>query len=147
MISGSTRFFLMAGVMLVSSVVGWAAEPIRIMPVGDSITVGCTNLPGQPEVPFEYGWRAGLYTQLTNAGYSFQYVGSSDHHPTPGVSYTGPDLAALGQDYHNSVGGMGSAWVSENITGWIRDSNPDVILLMIGINDIPQYSTAQPYVA
>ena len=45
-------------------------EPFRIMPVGDSITVGYTNLAGQSEVPFTYGYRSGLYTQLTDAGYS-----------------------------------------------------------------------------
>ena len=139
------RFLVIAGMLAATCVASQAAETIRIMPVGDSITVGYTNLPGQPEVPFEYGWRAGLYTRLTDAGCSFQYVGTSTQHPTPGPGYTGPDLAALNQDYHNGGGGGGTAWVSENITGWIRDSNPDVILLMIGINDIPQYSTGQPY--
>ena len=72
----------MVGVLAVAGPAA-GAEPIRIMPVGDSITVGYTNLPGQPDVPFEYGYRAGLYTRLTDADYSFQFVGNSTEHPTP----------------------------------------------------------------
>ena len=117
--------------------------PIRIMPVGDSITVGYTNLPGQPYVPFEYGYRADLYTRLVDAGYpSFQFVGSSTEHPTPEPS--GVDLAGLNQDYHNGYGGQGISYISSNIASWIRADNPDVILLMIGINDIGQGGTGNP---
>lgn len=121
------------------------AEPIRIMPVGDSITTGYTNLPGQPYVPFGYGYRGGLYTRLTDAAYSFQYVGSSPEHPTPDPSCPNfVDLAAAEQDYHNGYGGQGITYISNNIVNWMRADNPDVILLMIGINDIGEYSVGNP---
>jgi len=143
MYSNMMRFLVIMEMLIATGAASRADEPIRIMPVGDSIAVGYTNLPGQPEVPFEYGWRAGLYTQLTSAGHSFQYVGSSGQ-PVPGPGYTGPDLEGLDQNHLYGGGGGGTSWVSENIRGWVRDSNPDVILLMIGINDIPQYSTGHP---
>lgn len=117
-------------------------EPFRIMPIGDSITVGYTNLAGQPEVPFTYGCRADLYTRLTDAGYSFQYVGGSTEHPTPSSDCL--NLAALNQDYHNGYGGQGVGYIANNIADWMQADNPDVILLMIGINDIVQGATGNP---
>jgi hypothetical protein len=117
-------------------------EPIHIMPIGDSITVGYTNLPGQPDVPFEYGYRGGLYTRLTAAGYSFEFVGSSPEHPSPGPSAV--NLASLNQDYHNGYGGRGTSYIFDNITDWMAASNPDVILLMIGINNIAGGSSGNP---
>lgn len=117
-------------------------EPFRIMPVGDSITVGYTNLAGQSEVPFTYGYRSGLYTQLTDAGYSFQYVGGSTEHPTPSSDCV--NLAALNQDYHNGYGGQGISYIASNIASWMQADNPDVILLMIGINDIAPSATGNP---
>ncbi len=111
------------------------ADLVRIMPVGDSITVGATNLPGQPEVPFEYGYRAGLYTRLTIAGYApFQFVGGSPQHIAPGPAVF--DLAGVNQDYHNGYGGEGINFIATNIRNWIETDNPDLILLMIGINDL-----------
>lgn len=118
------------------------ADLVRIMPIGDSITVGYTNLEGQPFVPFEYGYRAGLYTRLTDAGYSFQFVGQSTEHPTVGTTCV--DLAGLGQDCHNGYGGQGVGYVGDRIANWVRADNPDVVLLMIGINDIGQGSTGNP---
>ena len=47
----------------------WAGAPIRIQCVGDSITAGYTDNPTW-NVPFEFGYRSGLYTRLTDAGYS-----------------------------------------------------------------------------
>lgn len=52
------------------------------MPLGDSITAGYTDNPNWT-VDFEFGYRRGLYTRLTNAGYDFTYVGGS---PEPWVS-------------------------------------------------------------
>jgi lysophospholipase L1-like esterase len=125
------------------------AQTIRIMPVGDSITVGATSLEGapyfQPYVPFEYGYRADLYTRLTEAGYpSFQFVGSSPQGLVASPDATCVDLAALNQQYHNGYGGQGVSFIASNIAGWMREENPDVILLMIGINDIGQGSAGNP---
>ncbi len=114
------------------------AAPIRIDCIGDSITVGFTDNPTW-SVPFEFGYRSGLYTRLTNAGYSFQFVGSSPQ-PWNGVSgmptnTPSPDLRAVNQDHCEGYSGVGTSYVESNIGAWLAADNPDIILLMIGIND------------
>ena len=47
--------------------------PLRIMCVGDSITAGYTDNP-KWDVPFEFGYRQGLFERLQKAGYQFQFV-------------------------------------------------------------------------
>lgn len=116
----------------------WAGTPIRIECVGDSITAGYTDNPTW-HVPFEFGYRSGLYTRLTNAGISFQFVGASPE-PWNGAFGTptntpSPDLRTVAQDQHRGYGGWGTGSVLSNIGGWLAADNPDVVLLMIGIND------------
>ena len=137
----------LVGLLCVSTAI--AADPIRIMAVGDSITVGYTdNRDGWTE-PFAFGYRGPLYTKLTDAGYDFDFVGAS---PEPWVSVTPPpedrvagfDLRTVGQDNHRGYGGKGISYISSNIANWMATDDPDVILLMIGINNISQYSTGEP---
>ncbi len=118
-----------------------ADEPLRIMCLGDSITVGYTDNPGWTNHPFKFGYRSGLYTRLTNASYNFLFVGASTEpwtgisgDPTHGGTYTPAfDLRDFGQDNHRGYGGAG---IWGNVNGWIAADNPDVILLLIGINGI-----------
>jgi len=120
-----------------------AANPLRIMVVGDSISVGYTDNP-KWTVPFEFGFRSGLYTRLTNSGMAVQFVGGS---PEPwngagranyGLPTNQPvvDLRPLGQDHCEGYGGRKSSYVLKNIPTWLAADSPDIILLMIGINDI-----------
>jgi len=124
-----------------------APAPLRICPVGDSITAGFTDNPNWT-VPFQFGYRSGLYTRLTNAHVSFQYVGSS---PQPWNENSGtvpnmpdPDLRTVGQDHHEGYSSQGTAFILSNIGNWITNDQPDVILLHIGINDIGLGSTDEP---
>lgn len=124
-----------------------ADEPLRIMCLGDSITVGYTDNPGWANHPFMFGYRSGLYTRLTSAGYHFQFVGGSTEpwtgisgDPTQGGTVTPPlDIRDLGQDMHRGYGGAG---IWNNVNGWIDADDPDVILLLIGINGISSGSPA-----
>ena len=123
------------------------AIPHRICPVGDSITAGFTDNPNWT-VPFEFGYRSGLYTRLTNNQVAFQFVGSSPE-PWDGVNGTVtnipiPDLRSVGQDHHEGYSGQGTAFVMTNMSNYLTNDLPDTILLMVGINDIPQGSTAEP---
>jgi lysophospholipase L1-like esterase len=128
---------------------------LRIMPLGDSITAGYTDSAGT--VPFSFGYRGPLYTRLTNAGYSVQYLGTSPQ-PwvgpwSPPTQISGIDLRTVGQDKHNGYAG----WIASDLTNGYGDypgivsalnqNNPDVVLLMIGINQIPQTGTANPVAA
>ena len=95
--------------------------PIRIMPLGDSITYG-TPIPG--------GYRNPLYHALTNLGYNVNFIGTQNGNATN----------ALPEIYHEGHGGWKisdpSIGLYENILGWFASiADPDVILLHIGTND------------
>ena len=126
------------------------AAPLRIMPLGDSITCGYTDNPNW-NVPFEFGYRGPLYTLLKNAGYEFQFVGAC---PQPFDNYSGDptrggtvaptlDLRPLGQNGHRGYGGVSIATTNTNVPTYLTSDNPDIILLMIGINGIGTGSPVQ----
>ena len=101
----------------------------RIMPLGDSITAGYGANVG--------GYRAELAVRLRAAGYSFSYVGSQNTYNPNGATglnheahsgWTTPELTAIVN------GAFSKNDTSANLI--ISTSNPDVILLMIGTNDM-----------
>jgi lysophospholipase L1-like esterase len=94
-----------------------AVPPIRIMPLGDSITYG---------VGAAGGYRLPLYTALTNAGFNVDYVGTQ----------TGNGAAGLGDSDHEGHSGWTIGGLYDNILLWFSQiSDPDVVLLHIGTND------------
>ena len=123
-----------------------AAQPLRIMCMGDSITTGYTDNPGWVNHPFEFGYRSGLHTLLTNAGYNFLFVGGSTEpwtgisgDPTRGGTYKPAfDLRDIGQDGHRGYGGKTASFLNTNILNWLAADNPDIILLKIGTNSQDQ---------
>ena len=117
------------------------ALPLRILCVGDSITVGYTDDSLSGAHPFMFGYRRGLYTHLTSANYNFKLVGSS---PQPVfVSYVPPfNLRDFGQDGHEGYGGETISGLTTKIAGYMASAKPDVILLMIGINEMGPDSPA-----
>jgi Tfp pilus assembly protein PilX len=120
-------------------------QTLRIMPMGDSITAGYTDNPHWNE-PLEFGYRSGLYTRLTAAGYNFELVGSSAEpwnnaygDPTKGGTVSPLlDLRSLGQDGHNGYGGKTASFLNANIHTWLAEDSPDIILLKIGTNSQDQ---------
>ena len=105
-----------------------AADLGKIMPMGDSITLG-SNVTG--------GYRDPLYTLLTNRADTFTFVGSQ-------TGSASAALTAAGQDHHEGhsgyviTNGTSRTGLDENLSSWIGPGheNPDKILLMIGSNDI-----------
>jgi lysophospholipase L1-like esterase len=90
--------------------------PLRIMPLGDSITVGVGS-------PGKNGWRADLQRRLREAGVSADFVGSESEG-------TSGDLD------HEGHGG----WTIEQIAAVVDRSlaayHPDIVLLHAGTNNI-----------
>jgi lysophospholipase L1-like esterase len=91
--------------------------PIRIMPLGDSITDGA-GAPG--------GYRAPLYNILTNAGFKVDFIGTQTDNGAPGLP--DPD--------HEGHSGWLIGQIDSIIEGvFSKVSDPDIILLLIGTND------------
>ena len=97
----------------------------RIMPLGDSITLGA--LSGTESG--NGGYRAGLWSSLTSGNYPVNFVGSLSYGPV-GMD---PD--------HEGHGGWRTDEISANIVTWLNMTQPDVVLLHIGTNDIIQGSS------
>jgi hypothetical protein len=127
-----------------SVVGGDTTAPLRIMPMGDSITVGYTNADWTGGA-FEFGYRSGLYTLLSNAGYDFRFIGNS----TEPWTYRDPrttdpawpptlNLGSLGQDGNNGYAGKTASFLNTNIASWLASQDPDIILLKIGTNSLDQ---------
>jgi len=106
--------------MLASVQPAMAAPPIRILPLGDSITYGSSS-PG--------GYRLPLYYLLTRAGFHVDFVGTMKDNSAPTL---------LDPDHEGHSG-----WRIDQIDAVIESvfaqiADPDVILLLIGTNDYGQ---------
>jgi lysophospholipase L1-like esterase len=96
-----------------------------MMPLGDSITEGGYNENGQWQIG--PGYRGPLYDELTRAGFSVDFVGSVQSGPS-----TMPDRD------HEGHSGWRIDQLTPEIAGWMTQSRPELILLMVGTNDIIQ---------
>ncbi|MBE9040902.1 SGNH hydrolase [Oscillatoriales cyanobacterium LEGE 11467] len=94
-------------------------RPIKIMPLGDSITDGYL-VPG--------GYRIDLWHRLNKRGYPFRFVGSRRN---------GPDM--LTQKQHEGHSGWTIDQIRRQLEGWLTQSQPDIILLIVGTNDMIRY--------
>lgn len=90
--------------------------PVRIMPMGDSIT-------GSPGC-----WRGNLWQQLDEAGHEVDFVGGESQACNPAGS--DPD--------HEGHGGYLVTQSVENgdTRRWLEQNTPDVLLLHFGTNDV-----------
>jgi lysophospholipase L1-like esterase len=95
-----------------------AGGPVRILPLGDSLTDGYV---------FEGGYRIDLRAMLLAAHHDIDFVGSR---------YSGP----LGLGDKNHEGHVG--WRIDELTGgagpWLRAYQPRVVLLLVGTQDMLQ---------
>lgn len=101
---------------------------VRLMPLGDSITVG-TYTATTPADGSNIGYRRKLFADLTaNAGnrYDVNFVGSQQE----------GQAAQVGDPDHEGHGGFTGPQVAANITQWLNDQPPDIVLLHIGTNDL-----------
>ncbi len=95
---------------------GSALAPVRMMPLGDSITDGF-NVPG--------GYRVDLWQKFLAGGQQVDFVGSASNGPS-----------SLTDKNHEGHSGWTIAQIDSNISGWLATYQPGTILLHIGTNDI-----------
>ena len=88
---------------------------VRIMPLGDSITVGFPENKG--------GYRGTLYQKLVDAGYALDFVGGEHDGPI-----CDPD--------HEGHSSRTADWIRDNVLGWLTRSRAEIVLLHIGTNSI-----------
>ncbi|MEU8005543.1 GDSL-type esterase/lipase family protein [Catellatospora sp. NPDC049111] len=95
-----------------------AATPIRIMPLGDSITGG----PGC--------WRAVLWDRLQRSGFTdIDFVGTQ--------AGGGCNLASWDGDNEGHGGYRATGIADQNqLPGWLAATHPDIVLVHLGTNDI-----------
>lgn len=126
--SKSTKLFISAiAILIAMATLLWsltlaqgaqAATPVKVMPLGDSITDGFTTAGG---------YRIQFYNRLVADGLtgSLDFVGSQSNGP-----------ASLLDREHEGHTGWHVADLSANINTWMTNSSPSIVMLMIGTNDI-----------
>ncbi len=127
---------------LVRSYNATCTTPVKIMPVGDSITQGSasgadTENPERDDPLYWTSYRKDLWDSLLAAGANVDFVGSQQHGSGAGVF-----------DYdHEGHGGFSAYDVAygdpsrpgeHSISQWLSDQDPDVVLLHIGTNDLTE---------
>ena len=115
-------FFRLAVALFLTVSAQAQTPPIRILPMGDSITFGSGGTANLG------GYRSKLYASLTTAGFNVDYIGSLTTNSS-GI----PD-----QD-HEGHGGWRIDQLDSNVPAWFGSfADADVILLHIGTNDFGQ---------
>jgi lysophospholipase L1-like esterase len=104
-------------VLFAQPTVSSAATPVRIMPLGDSIT-------GSPGC-----WRALLWNRLQSTGFTnIDFVGTLPPQGC-GVAYDG--------DNEGHGGFLATNIASQNLLpGWLNATHPDVVVMHLGTNDV-----------
>ena len=136
-------------------------EPVRIMPLGDSITEGVqsdsddTGNPDfdSPAMSVRVGYRKQLYTLLNNDGYSFDLVGSQidagsgsfadyQHEGHPG--YTDAEISGVIDPNSSNSDEFNAS--TDGVYNWLEQNPADVILLHAGTNNVGTRNSSQ-YIA
>lgn len=133
------RFARTFAIFAVCSIPVIGAGAIHIMPLGDSITVGYTGTTPE-EAPG--GFRNNLFAGLKAAGIRVEFDGTLEQNPSPllvaakqtrnegasGFLIKGIPLASYPGGFYPGL--------YENLDAWFKEFHPDIVLLMIGTNDI-----------
>jgi lysophospholipase L1-like esterase len=105
-------------------------RPCRIMPLGDSITFG---IGAATPVADAGGYRVELFRQARADGHAILFVGTQTNGP-PNVG----DQPFPGghEGYPGATINDGNNQLANRVNGSIAATDPDIILLMIGTNDV-----------
>jgi len=98
---------------------------IKIMPLGDSITLGSAS--GIPEESLQVSYRKALWDRIKGEGYKADFLGSL---------VAGQDVANFDPD-HEGHPALSDGQVADDVYLWLWDAHPvQVVLLHIGTNDL-----------
>jgi lysophospholipase L1-like esterase len=104
---------------------GWSGQAApstavtqKVMPLGDSITHGY-NIPGS--------YRTNLWSRVAADGLSLDFVGTLSNGP--------PELP---DQQHEGHPGWRIDEIAGNVNGWLAAAQPNIVLLLIGTNDVLQ---------
>lgn len=111
-----------------ASISKMAATSYTVMPIGDSITVGCCS-----PCPDGYRWYLGDRLVLVGGVWA-NYIGPSMSGCSPNPRYAGGNGYTINQ-------------VRTSIAGWFATGAPDIALLDIGVNDARNGRTATQMLA
>ena len=103
------------------------ATPLRVLPLGDSITLGIAVAPRDNNDTTLGGYRDDLFNAFLGEGILIDYVGSRT---------TGP--STLLDQAHEGTSGIRADMLAANLPGQIGAFDPDIVLLMAGTNDSRQ---------
>jgi lysophospholipase L1-like esterase len=121
------RWRLLAGVLLTACVSAAALEqraPLRVMPVGDSITQGTLA---------EGSYRKVLFRMLARSGYEVDFVGSQRFY------FLGAEPTDTGWDpQHESYWGAPTGLAATRASSRFAQYQPHVALVHLGTNDLYQ---------
>jgi acyl-CoA thioesterase-1 len=99
------------------------SEPVRVMPVGDSITQGDSE---------HNTYRRPLWKLLESEGHRVDFVGSLRRHHRGA-----PPLDDFDRD-HEGHWGWRTDEILDRVRGWAVEHEPDVLLIHLGSNDLFQ---------
>jgi lysophospholipase L1-like esterase len=94
--------------------------PLKIMPLGDSITRGIIGNNDKNSG----GYRTELWNRFVADGLKVEFVGSLS---------SGPD--SLSNKHHEGHAGWTIRQIAASVNEWLNSSQPDLILLTVGTND------------
>jgi lysophospholipase L1-like esterase len=112
------------------------ADPVKILPLGDSITQG--NHQTQ-------SYRYPLWKKLVDAGVDFQFVGSQDSN-VEGRNPQWPDYGgkAFDRRHEGHWGWHTDLFLQdETLRSWLKNYTPDIVLMHIGTNDMFRRSSIE----
>jgi hypothetical protein len=119
------------------SVLRSAKGPIRILPLGDSITQADAN---------HLGYRYRLWVKLVDAGIDFDFVGSlrSNHLGNPQWPLHKDRLFDRDHEGHwgwraDEILGGPAEQEKNSLSEWLKGYTPDIVLMHLGSNDVLQY--------
>ena len=134
------KLMLVSGILLLSFFNGTNASPIKILPLGDSIT--CAS-------KYKVSYRYPLWKMLVDAGEKVEFVGSQtlkgngsrEWDTYKNLPFPAKNEGHSGWRADQILNGLRNG--EKGLSKWLESSNPDIVLLHLGTNDTHQKQTPE----